>query len=107
MFVALIHIRVKPEFVDAFIAAALDNVRNSVQEAGIFRFDFIQQEDDPTRFVLIEAYRDPAVQLAHRETAHYLRWRDAVADMMAEPRTGIKYTPLYPTDSHDWTYPTR
>jgi autoinducer 2-degrading protein len=101
MLVVLVHIHVKPENLDSFIAATLENVRNSIQEPGIARFDFIQQADDPARFVLMEAYRTPEDQLKHRETAHYLKWRDTVADMMAEPRTGIKYTNLAPEDA-DW-----
>jgi quinol monooxygenase YgiN len=101
MLVVLVHIHVKPEYLDNFIASTLDNARNSIKEPDIARFDFIQQMDDPTRFVLIEAYRTPEAQLKHRETAHYLKWRDTVADMMAEPRAGIKYSNLAPEDT-DW-----
>ncbi len=101
MLVVVVHIHVKPEYLDAFIEATLENARNSIQEPDIARFDMIQQADDPTRFVLIEAYRTPEGQAKHRETAHYLKWRDAATDMMAEPRTGIKYTNLFP-DDRDW-----
>jgi quinol monooxygenase YgiN len=99
MLVVLVHIHVKPEHRDEFIAATLENARNSIQEPEIARFDFIQQSDDPTRFVLIEAYRTAEGQLKHRETAHYLKWRDTVADMMAEPRIGTKYTNFAPEDA--------
>lgn len=99
MLITLVHIRVKPEYLEAFIEASLDNVRNSIQEPGIARFDFIQQADDPTRFTLIEVYRSEDAPARHKETAHYLRWRDAVVDMMAEPRVGVRYTNLFPDDS--------
>jgi quinol monooxygenase YgiN len=97
MYVVLVHIHVKTEFLEAFRSATIDNARNSLKEPGIARFDVIQQQDDSTRWVLIEAYHQPEDQLKHRETAHYARWRDAVTDMMAEPRVGIKYTPVYPS----------
>jgi quinol monooxygenase YgiN len=99
MFVALVHIHIKPEYIDQFIAATLENARNSIQEPGIAQFDFIQQADDPTRFVLIEAYHSEDAPAKHRETAHYLKWRDTVPDMMAEPRTGIRYQYLLRTAS--------
>lgn len=105
MFVALISIKVKPEYVEQFVEATLDNVRNSAQEPGILRFDFIQQADDPTRFVLIEAYRSPEAPAAHRETTHYQRWRDTVSDWMSEPRTALKYQQIYPPDEAGWQYP--
>src|SRR5512145_1282546 len=99
MLITLVHIHVKPEQVEAFIAATLDNVRNSVQESGIARFDFIQQVDDPTRFTLIEVYRTADDPAKHKETAHYLRWRDTVTDMMAEPRVGLRYSNIFPEDA--------
>ena len=98
MVILLVHIHVKPEFVDAFRDATLANAANSVQEPGILRFDVIQQQDDPTRFALVEVYRTPEDHAKHRETGHYLHWRDAVADMMAEPRIGVKYNSLFFTD---------
>jgi len=98
MLVVHVQIHVKPDCVDAFKAATLENARASGREAGIARFDFVQQADDPTRFVLVEAYRTPAAQLAHRETAHYAKWRDAVAPMMAEPRTSVKFGNVFPDD---------
>ncbi len=96
MFTAVVYIHVKPEALDQFIEATLDNVRNSLQEPGILRFDFLQQQDDPERFILYETYRTSEAQLQHRETAHYARWRDAVTDMMAEPRSAVKYAVLSP-----------
>ena len=98
MFTAVVYIHVKSEFLDAFIAASRENASNSVQEPGIVRFDLLQQQDDPTRFILYEIYRTTEDQLAHRETPHYLRWRDTVADMMAEPRTATKYDVLFPAE---------
>lgn len=93
-----VHIHVKPEFIEEFIVETLENARRSVQEPGIARFDVIQLVDDPTRFVLVEVYRSEEAPAAHKQTAHYLRWRDKVADMMAEPRSGIKYHNLFPED---------
>ena len=98
MQIVLVYVHVKPEFVEAFKEATLDNARNSVQEPGIARFDVIQSADDPNRFVLVEVYRTPEAPASHKETAHYLRWRDRVAEMMAEPRQGVKYTNLFPGD---------
>jgi len=96
MHIVHVHVRVKPEFVEAFKEATVENARHSVQEPGVARFEALQQTDDPSRFVLIEHYREPTDQAAHRETAHYLKWRDAVAPMMAEPRTPAKFTAVYP-----------
>jgi autoinducer 2-degrading protein len=101
MLVVHVHVHVKPEFVEAFRQAAVENARNSVQEAGIARFDVVQQADDPTRFVLVEAYRTPEAPALHKETAHYKTWRDTVANMMAEPRTSAKYANAFPEDV-DW-----
>jgi quinol monooxygenase YgiN len=99
MLVVHVHVHVKPECVEAFQAAATENARNSIQEPGIARFDVVQQADDPTRFVLVEAYRTPDAPALHKETAHYQRWRDTVADMMAEPRTSVKYANIFPEDA--------
>lgn len=98
MLIVLVHVHVKPESVAAFKEASLDNARNSVREAGIARFDVIQQADDPTRFVLFEVYHNEEATVHHKETAHYLKWRDTVADMMAEPRKGVRYTNVFPGD---------
>ena len=86
-----VHVHVKAEFVEAFKAASRENARHSVLEPGIARFEIFQQADDPTRFVFLEAFLTPDAQDAHRQTAHYQTWRDAVAEMMAEPRKGANY----------------
>ena len=101
MLVVHVHVHVKPELVEAFSQATLKNARQSVQEPGICRFDVIRQHDDPTRFVLIEVYHTDQDPARHKETAHYAAWRDAVAPMMAEPRSSFKYTNLFPNDA-DW-----
>ena len=98
MLIVHVHVRVKPEFVDAFKEATLANARASRQEPGIARFDVLQQQDDPTRFVLMEVYRDAAANAAHKETKHYPIWRDTVAPMMAEPRTSVKFDNVFPDD---------
>lgn len=98
MLVVFVHVHVKPESIEAFRDASIANATQSVQEAGIARFDVIQQSDDPSRFVLVEAYRDAEAPAKHKETAHYMTWRDTVADMMAEPRTAVKYTNVFPSD---------
>ena len=99
MLVVHVHIHVKPEYVEAFKKATVANARESVKEPGIAAFDCVQQQDDPTRFVLVEAYRTPQAPAAHKETRHYQTWRDAVAPMMAEPRTSVKFENLFPEDS--------
>jgi|SRR5438105_14769155 len=98
MLIVQVYVRVKPEFVDAFREATLQNARNSVAEPGIARFDVLQQADDPTRFILLEVYRDPAAPARHRETEHYAVWRDKVAGMMAEARSRVEYTNVFPAD---------
>lgn len=99
MFIVHVHVHVKPEYVEAFKVASLENARHSVQEPGIARFDVIQQQDDSTRFVLVEVYRTADDPARHKETAHYAAWRDAVADMMAEPRSSVKYGNVFPDDA--------
>ncbi len=94
-----VHVRVKPDQVDAFKTATLANARASVQEAGIARFDVAQQADDPTRFVLVEVYRNAEAPAAHKATAHYTTWRDTVAPMMAEPRSSVKFANIFPDNS--------
>jgi quinol monooxygenase YgiN len=98
MLIVHVQIRVKPEFLDVFVEATLENARNSVLEPGIARFDLLRQDDDPTRFLLLEVYRHADAPARHRETAHYAKWRDTVADMMAEPRTRVTYTNVFPPD---------
>jgi autoinducer 2-degrading protein len=99
MLVVHVHIHVKPEHVEAFKQASIANARESIKEPGIARFDFVQQQDDPARFVLVEVYRTSEAPAAHKETKHYQTWRDAVAPMMAEPRSSVKFTNLYPEDA--------
>ena len=99
MHILLVHIQVKPERIDDFKRAILENARNSVKEAGVVRFDVLQQTEDPTRFTLVEVYKNPEAHLLHRETSHYLTWRDTVTDWMAEPRIGLKYSNLFPDDT--------
>ena len=99
MLIVHVHVQVKPECVEPFKAASLDNARHSVQEPGIARFDVVQQADDPTRFVLVEVYRTEDAPAKHKETAHYVKWRDTVADMMAVTRQSTKFRNLFPDDS--------
>ena len=99
MHIVHVQIKVKPEAVEEFRSATIENGRNSIKENGIVQFDFIQNKEEPERFILVEIYRTPADQLAHRETAHYQKWKSTVADMMAEPRVGIVYQNIYPEDS--------
>lgn len=101
MFIVHVHVHVKAEFVDAFKEATLENAPNSVQEPGVARFDVIQQLGDPTRFILVEVYRTDKDPARHKETAHYQTWRDIVADMMAEPRSAVKYDNVFP-DEQGW-----
>lgn len=101
MLIVHVHVRVKPEWVEAFKTATIENARQSVQESGIARFDVVQQPDDPTRFVLIEVYRDPDAPARHKDARHYQTWRAAVADMMAEPRRSVKFNGVYSID-HGW-----
>ncbi len=101
MLVVHVHVHLKPEYVEAFKQASLANARESVKEPGIARFDVVQQQDDPTRFVLVEAYRTSEAPAAHKETKHYQIWRDTVAPMMAEPRSSTKFNNVFP-DDQDW-----
>jgi quinol monooxygenase YgiN len=93
-----VHIQVKPDAIDAFKAACIENSQSSLKEPGIARFDVLQQQDDPTRFLLVEVYRTPQAPAAHKQTAHYQNWAEAVADMMAVPRSSVKFTKIYPED---------
>jgi len=101
MFIVHVQVHVKPEFVEAFRKASLENARNSVKEGGVARFDVVQQQDDPTRFVLVEVYRTPEDPARHKETAHYQAWRDTVEKMMAEPRSSARYVNIFP-DDREW-----
>lgn len=99
MLVVHVHVQVKPECVEAFRAATVANAQASVREPGIACFDVVQQADDPTRFVLVEAYRTADAPAKHKETAHYAAWRDTVAPMMAAPRTSVKFGNVFPDDA--------
>lgn len=98
MHVTLVNVHVKADFVDAFVAATRENHEASITEPGNRRFDILQLGEDPTRFVLYEAYVNEAAAKAHKETQHYLKWRETVGEWMAEPRQGIRYNGLFPTD---------
>lgn len=93
-----VHVHVVPDQVEAFRAATVANARESVREPGIARFDVLQQDGDPTRFILVEVYRDDAAPARHKETAHYQVWRDTVAPMMASPRTSVRFANVFPAD---------
>ena len=99
MLIVHVQVHVKSECVDAFREATLENARHSVKEPGIARFDVVQQADHPNRFVLVEVYRHTEAPATHKETVHYAKWRDAVAPMMAEPRTSVKFTNVFPDDA--------
>ncbi len=99
MLIVHVHVHVKEDQIEAFRAASVQNASASCREGGVARFDVIQQEDDPTRFVLVEVYRSPKAVTEHKETAHYAAWRDTVAPMMAEPRQGVKYSNVFPEDA--------
>ena len=98
MFIVHVHVNVKPQYIDTFREASIENAKNSVQEAGVARFDVIQQIDQPNRFILIEVYRTAEDPARHKETAHYAEWRDTVEEMMAEPRQAVKFNNVYPDD---------
>ena len=101
MLIVHVQVRVKPESVADFRRATVENARASIQEPGIARFDVVQEEDDETRFVLVEVYRTTEAVAAHKETAHYAKWRDAVAEMMAEPRRRATFNAVFP-DPQGW-----
>jgi quinol monooxygenase YgiN len=101
MLIVHVHVHVKPESIEEFKQATMENARASVQEPGIARFDVMQLADDAKRFVLTEVYRTPEAVVAHKETAHYAKWRDAVEPMMAEPRQRAQYNPVFP-DVDGW-----
>lgn len=99
MNIVMVYVHVKAESIEDFKRISMENARNSIQEAGIARFDVIQQADDPTRFMLVEVYRDAQAPALHKETAHYLAWRDQAVEMMAEPRYSIKYKNIFPDEA--------
>ncbi len=101
MFIIHVFCHVKPDKVEEFKASIIENARNSIQEPGIARFDVIQQADDPTRFVLAEAYRSQEDNAKHRETAHYKKWAALATELLAEPRSRIVYNNVFP-DEQGW-----
>jgi quinol monooxygenase YgiN len=102
--VVQVHVHVKPEAVDAFLAATLENARHSVEEPGVVRFDVLQETEDPTRFQLLEIYRTAEDPARHKASAHYIAWRDAVEPMMAGPRRGVKLAAHFPAAAR-WEMP--
>lgn len=99
MLIVHVHVHVKPECIEAFRQITLENARESIKEAGIARFDIGQQADDPSRFVLVEVYRNAEAPAKHKETVHYAKWRDLAAPMMAEPRSSLKFSNVFPDDT--------
>ena len=102
MIITLVHIWVKDQFVDDFIRATIDNHENTVKETGNIRFDFLSDANDKTKFVLYEVFASEEAVVAHKTTVHYLRWRDAVAEWMIQPRQGLRHTVICPTESSLW-----
>ena len=102
MLVVHVHVRVRPERVEDFLAATLVNARASLAEPGVLRFDVIQDDSDRAHVVLVEVYRDAGASAAHKETSHYAAWRDGVAEMMAEPRASTKFSAVFPRRTSDW-----
>ncbi len=98
MFIVHVFVQVKPDAIEAFREATLANASQSVKEPGVARFDVLQQQDEPTHFVLVEVYRTADDPARHKETTHYQTWRDTVADMMAKPRSALKYDNIFPAD---------
>jgi quinol monooxygenase YgiN len=98
MVIVHVHVKVKLEYIEDFKKACIDNASQSFQEPGIARFDILQQSDDPSRFILVEVYRNEQAPAHHKATTHYAKWRDAVEVMMAEPRFSVKYTNIYPLE---------
>jgi len=102
MIVTCVHIHVKSDDINRFVHVTTANHNESIKEPGNLRFDLLRQTEDPCRFMLYEAYESEEAAAAHKNTAHYLKWRDAVSDMMAEPRTGVRYNIIHPNDKSKW-----
>ena len=102
MLVVHVHVRIRPERIGDFLAATVINARASLAEPGVLRFDIIQDQTDPAHVVLVEVYQDDEASAAHKLTPHYATWRDAVADMMAEPRRSVRYSVVFPVSSQGW-----
>jgi quinol monooxygenase YgiN len=96
MLIVHVFVHVKPDQIQPFKSASIENARHSRREPGMARFEVLQQADDPTRFLLVEVYRTKEDPARHKETAHYQKWRETVADMMAQPRHSVKYVDVYP-----------
>jgi quinol monooxygenase YgiN len=104
MYIVHVFAHIKPDHIEAFKTATRENARNSLAEPGIARFDVLQQSDDPTRFVLVEAYHTQADADKHKETAHYKQWRATVEPLQVEPRTKIVYENIFPQGEQDWEF---
>ena len=102
MIVTCVHIHVNPDVINSFVDVTTANHNESIKEPGNLRFDLVQQSDDPCRFMLYEAYESEEAAAAHKTTVHYFKWRDAVSDMMVEPRIGVKYNIIQPNDRSKW-----
>ncbi len=102
MIVTFVHVWVKPGMADAFIKASTENHQSSIKEPGNLRFDLLRDTSDENKFVLYEAYESEEASAAHKETVHYKKWRDTVADMMAQPRKGEKHSIICPIDKTQW-----
>jgi len=102
MLVVHVHARIRPERIGDFLAATVVNARASLAEPGVLRFDVVQDEADPAHVLLVEVYRDEQAPGAHKLTPHYAAWRDAVAEMMAEPRESVRYSVVFPVSSQGW-----
>ena len=105
MFVVCVHVQIKLEHVEEFIAASKENASKTILEPGNLRFDVLQQADDPQQFILYEAYRDEEGAKAHKQTAHYARWRDAVETWLAQPRKGVQFKSHFPVQERQWKTP--
>ena len=101
MYIMHVFIKVKPDMIEEFKAVTLENAHNSLKEAGVLRFDVVQETEDPARFALLEVYRTQQDTVLHKETAHFKRWKELAEPMMAEPRTRIFYQNIHPSDA-DW-----
>jgi autoinducer 2-degrading protein len=102
MIVTCVYIHVNPDAVQRFLEATVENHLESVKEPGNLRFDLIQQVDDPCQFMLYEAYESDEAAATHKNTVHYIKWRDTVKDFMVEPRKGVKYNIIEPNDKRKW-----
>jgi (4S)-4-hydroxy-5-phosphonooxypentane-2,3-dione isomerase len=101
MVIVHVFVKIKPDMTEPFKAATLKNAQNSIKEPGILRFDFIQQEDDPLCFLLVEVYKDSNAVAQHKETSHYAEWREKAEHMIAQPRTSTRYVGIFPEDK-EW-----